>query len=76
MLTVWLWMVGLRQVPAAQAGVFTVMLPLSAAAVGVGFLGESFTAGHSAAFALSLAGLLLATWPVRGRNAPAPLLRV
>jgi alkylation response protein AidB-like acyl-CoA dehydrogenase len=33
--TVWLWMTGLRSVPAAQAGVFTVLLPISAALVGV-----------------------------------------
>ena len=30
--TVWLWMTGLKGVPASQAGVFTVMLPVSAAA--------------------------------------------
>ncbi|MGC4080107.1 MAG: DMT family transporter [Rubrivivax sp.] len=65
MVTVWLWMAGLRHVPASQAGVFTVMLPVSAALVGVVFLGEHFGAGHAAAFALALAGLLLATWPAR-----------
>jgi drug/metabolite transporter (DMT)-like permease len=63
MVTVWLWMQGLRHVPAPQAGVFTVMLPLSAAAVGVLFLGEHFGPGHVAAFVLALVGLLLATWP-------------
>lgn len=66
--TVWLWMRGLRHVPAAQAGVFTVMLPLAAAAVGVLVLGERFTAGHAAAFVLALAGLLLATWPERAQR--------
>ena len=35
MVTVWLWMKGLQHVPAPQAGVFTVMLPVSAALVGV-----------------------------------------
>ncbi len=65
MVTVWLWMKGLRQVPAQQAGVFTVMLPVSAALVGVLFLGEPFGALHATASALSLAGLLLATWPQR-----------
>jgi drug/metabolite transporter (DMT)-like permease len=65
MVTVWLWMQGLRHVPAPQAGVFTVMLPISAALVGVLFLGEAFGAMHLVAFALSLAGLLLATWPER-----------
>ena len=61
--TVWLWMRGLAQVPASQAGVFTVMLPLAAAAVGVLFLGETVGIGHLVALVLSLLGLLLATWP-------------
>ena len=65
MVTVWLWMKGLVHVPAPQAGVFTVMLPLAAAAVGVGVLGESFGAMHLTALALALLGLLLATWPAR-----------
>jgi drug/metabolite transporter (DMT)-like permease len=39
MITVWLWMTGLRHVPAAQAGVFTVLLPVMAALVGVTLLG-------------------------------------
>ena len=71
MVTVWLWMKGLRHVPAARAGVFTVMLPLAAAAVGVLFLGERFTSGHATAFVLALAGLLLATWPGRAQRAEA-----
>jgi drug/metabolite transporter (DMT)-like permease len=61
--TVWLWMKGLRHVPASRAGVFTVLLPTSAAAIGVLVLGETFTALHGAAFAMALAGVLLATWP-------------
>ncbi len=69
--TVWLWMRGLRHVPSSKAGVFTVLLPVSAALVGVLALGESFGSAHLAAFALALAGLLLATWP---EPAP-PLLR-
>jgi drug/metabolite transporter (DMT)-like permease len=75
MLTVWLWMRGLRHVPAPKAGVFTVMLPLSAAAVGVLFMDESFGPLHVAALALALAGLLLATWPERGFNADAAARR-
>lgn len=63
--SVWLWMQGLRGVPASQAGVFSVLLPVTAAAIGVGLLGEPFTAGHALAMALSLAGLLLAAWPSR-----------
>jgi drug/metabolite transporter (DMT)-like permease len=65
MATVWLWMKGLAQVPAPQAGVFTVMLPITAAAVGVLFLGEPFGGGHLAALAMALLGVLLATWPGR-----------
>jgi drug/metabolite transporter (DMT)-like permease len=67
MVTVWLWMRGLIHVPAPQAGVFTVMLPISAAAVGVLFLGEPFGRAHVVALLLAIAGLLLATWPARRR---------
>ncbi len=63
MATVWLWMKGLAHVPAPQAGVFTVFLPITAAAVGVLFLGEPFGPGHAVALVMALAGLLLATWP-------------
>ncbi len=63
--TVWLWMTGLRHVPASRAGVFTVMLPIAAAAVGLLFLGERVNAVQLLAFGLALAGLLLATWPER-----------
>ncbi|MGJ7494368.1 DMT family transporter [Variovorax sp. RT4R15] len=63
--TVWLWMTGLRHVPAAQAGVFTVMLPVSAALVGVLVLGESLSGMQVLAFALALLGVVLATWPAR-----------
>ena len=65
MVTVWLWMTGLKHVPASRAGVFTVLLPVSAAAVGVLFLGERFSAAQAAAFALALVGVVLATWPAR-----------
>ena len=65
MVTVWLWMHGLAKVPAPQAGVFTVMLPIAAAAVGVLALGEPAGIGHAIALALALGGLLLSTWPVR-----------
>ncbi|MEP6738942.1 MAG: DMT family transporter [Caldimonas sp.] len=68
--TVWLWMTGLRRVPATQAGVFTVFLPVSAAAVGVLVLGETFTGAQIAAFALALVGVVLATWR---RDAATPL---
>ncbi|CAN5894865.1 DMT family transporter [soil metagenome] len=63
--TVWLWMTGLRNVPASQAGVFTVMLPVSAALVGVLVLGESLSLLQLVAFAAALVGVMLATWPAR-----------
>jgi drug/metabolite transporter (DMT)-like permease len=59
--SVWLWMRGLVQVPAAQAGVFTVLLPVSAAAVGVLWLGEDWGAPHAVALLLALAGVWLAS---------------
>lgn len=67
--TVWLWMTGLKTVPASRAGVFTVMLPVSAAAVGVLFMGERLTAMQLLAFGIALLGLVLATLP--GRDTPS-----
>ena len=49
MVTVWLWMTGLKHVPASSAGVFTVFLPVTAAAVGAFFYGEEFTTAQAAA---------------------------
>ncbi len=63
--TVWLWMRGLRHVASSRAGVFTVLLPASAAMVGIVVLGEPFGTVHVAALVLGIAGLLLATWPER-----------
>jgi len=63
--TVWLWMTGLKTVPAARAGVFTVMLPIAAATVGVLVLGETLSALQLLAFGLCLAGVVLATLPAR-----------
>jgi len=56
---VWMWVAGLKHVPANQAGVFTVALPLAATAVGVFVLGEPFTALHAIAMALAAAGMVL-----------------
>ena len=65
MWTVWLWMTGLKSVPAAQAGVFTVLLPISAAAVGVVALGERLSTLQLLAYGVALTGVLLATLPSR-----------
>ena len=63
--TVWLWMTGLKTIPANQAGVFTVMLPINAAAVGVLVLGEPLNGTQMGAFGIALMGVLLATLPQR-----------
>jgi drug/metabolite transporter (DMT)-like permease len=71
--TVWLWMTGLKAVPAARAGVFTVLLPISAALVGVLVLGESLSGMQLVAFSVALLGVVLATLPGRSKAAtPAP----
>src|SRR5690606_32337259 len=66
--TVWLWMTGLKSVPASRAGVFTVMLPVSAAVTGIAALGETLDVMQLVAFALALAGLLLATLPAKKKR--------
>jgi drug/metabolite transporter (DMT)-like permease len=68
--TVWLWMTGLKTVPAARAGVFTVMLPITSALVGVLVLGETLSGVQLLAFAIALLGLVLATLPTRGKPNP------
>jgi len=67
--TVWLWMTGTKHVPAAHAGVFTVLLPISAALVGVLVLGEQLLPLQLLAFAIALLGVLLATLPGREKHA-------
>jgi drug/metabolite transporter (DMT)-like permease len=60
--TVWLWMTGLKSIPASKAGIFTVMLPISTASVGVLFLDETLSFLQCVAFGICLFGLLLATY--------------
>jgi drug/metabolite transporter (DMT)-like permease len=59
MLSTWLWLTGLKTVPASHSGVFTIALPMAATFVGVQFLGESLTLVHAVAFACAVAGILL-----------------
>ena len=61
--TVWLWMSGLKDVPAAHAGIFTVMLPVAATAMGVWVLGEHISGMQLVALGIALAGVVLATLP-------------
>lgn len=67
--TVWLWMTGLKTIPASRAGVFTVMLPVSAAAIGVLFMGERLSGIQLLAFGIALLGVVLATLPARPSTA-------
>lgn len=66
--TVWLWMTGLRVIAASQAGIFTVLLPVSAALVGMLILGERIGAMQLLAFGIALASVLIATWPTPNRS--------
>jgi drug/metabolite transporter (DMT)-like permease len=59
LVAVWLWMTGLKHIPANQAGVFTVALPITAAVVGVVAFGESFTPLHAGALLLAASGVVL-----------------
>ena len=63
--TVWLWMTGLRVVPAAQAGVYSVLLPIFTALTGVLVLDETLGALQLLAFGVALLGVVLATLPSR-----------
>lgn len=69
MLSTWLWLSGLKYVPASQSGVFTIALPLAASLVAVSFLGERFTALHLAAFVCASLGVVLASFPARSTTA-------
>ncbi|MCP1625784.1 DMT family transporter [Pseudomonas nitroreducens] len=56
-----LWYRGISQVPASIAGLFTGLMPVSSALVGVLLLAEHFSAGHALGMAFVLAALLLGT---------------
>jgi drug/metabolite transporter (DMT)-like permease len=66
-LAILLWYSGMQRAPANLAGVFTVLLPATAAVLAVLVLGEAFTPALAAGFTLMLASILLATWPGRRR---------
>ncbi|MDO5654222.1 MAG: DMT family transporter [Brachymonas sp.] len=65
--SVWLWMTGLRTVPASQAGIFTVFLPVGTALTGVFVLGEYLSTLQWLALGVALLGVVLATLPVPSR---------
>jgi drug/metabolite transporter (DMT)-like permease len=61
-ISTWLWFTGLRHVPANQAGVYTVALPMTAALLGVTIFNETFTAWHGLALALAVSSVVCASW--------------
>ena len=61
----WLWLSGLRHVPANHGGVFTIAMPLAACLVGVAFLGERLALAHAVAFGCAAAGIALIAMPGR-----------
>lgn len=72
-ISTFLWLSGLKRVPANQAGVFTVALPISAALVGVLFLGEHLSAIEILAFCCAASGIVLvALTPAPPKPADAP----
>ncbi|MEO8936435.1 MAG: DMT family transporter [Burkholderiaceae bacterium] len=60
-LSTWLWLTGLKHVPASRAGVFTIALPITSALVGIVFLGERLTVAHGIAFVCAVVGIWLVT---------------
>ena len=76
MFSTWLWLSGLRQVPASHGGVFTIAMPLAASLVGVTWLGEPFGGAHAVALGCAAAGIALIARPVSGTRritgAPPP----
>jgi drug/metabolite transporter (DMT)-like permease len=64
-ISTWLWLSGLRVIPASQAGVFTVALPIAAALIGVVFLSEQITGGQVFAFVCAALGIALVTFSGR-----------
>lgn len=59
----WLWLTGTKHVQANVAGIFTALMPLAAAFIGVVFLHESLSWAHFVALALVLTGIAVASWP-------------
>jgi drug/metabolite transporter (DMT)-like permease len=56
----WLWYRGTVRVPAAKAGLFTVLMPLTAVVVAIGALGETLKTAHAVGASLLLVSLVLA----------------
>jgi drug/metabolite transporter (DMT)-like permease len=67
MISTWLWLSGLRHVPASHGGVFALAMPLAASGVGVLVLNEAFSMTFAVALGCACAGILLVAWPTGTR---------
>jgi drug/metabolite transporter (DMT)-like permease len=67
MISTWLWLSGLRHVPASHGGVFALAMPLAASGVGVLVLNEAFSMTFAIALGCACAGILLVAWPTGTR---------
>jgi len=65
-LSTWLWLSGLKHVPAGRAGIFTTALPITSAIVGIVFLNEQPTIAYGIAFVCAAIGI----WLVAGDRRP------
>ncbi|MCP5266218.1 MAG: DMT family transporter [Burkholderiaceae bacterium] len=63
MFATWLWLTGLKSVPAAGSGVFTIAMPLAASGIGVALLGERPGLAHGFALACAILAIWLAAAP-------------
>ncbi|WP_283149939.1 DMT family transporter [Silvimonas soli] len=61
-LSFWLWMKGIRHIPAQKAGVFTAALPVAAVVYAIVFLHEQPALAHAAALVCVLAAIFLVSW--------------
>ena len=61
MISTWLWMTGVKTVPANRSGVFTVAMPVTATLIGLLAFGETFTASIGFAFACAVLAIALIT---------------
>jgi drug/metabolite transporter (DMT)-like permease len=59
MISTWLWLSGVKHVPANQSGIFTIAMPIAACLVGAAVLGESLGIAHLIAFAMAACGIVL-----------------
>lgn len=71
MISTWLWLTGLKSVPASSAGVFSVALPIASSLVAVAVLGEPFGLAHGVALACAAGGIVLISLPGPRRGGAA-----